>query len=57
MFSKCKVFNDFFINFSTIKNHKKFNQMNEHEKQLNNAKKIDLANEIYNVKKLKTIIK
>jgi hypothetical protein len=31
--------------------------MNEHEKQLNDAKKIDLTNEIYHVKKLKIIKK
>ncbi len=54
MFLKCKIVDEFFINFSTIKNRKRFNQMNKHEKQLNDAKKIDLANEIYYVKKLKT---
>jgi hypothetical protein len=57
MFFKRKVDDEFFINFFTIKNRKKLNQMSEHEKQLNNAKKVDLTNEIYHVKKLKTIKK
>jgi hypothetical protein len=57
MSSKRKVVDEFFINSSTIKNRKRINQMSEHEKQLNDAKKVDLANEIYHVKKLKTIKK
>jgi hypothetical protein len=54
---KRKVADEFSTNFSTIKNRKRINQMSEHEKQLNDAKKVDLANEIYYVKKLKIIKK
>jgi hypothetical protein len=57
MFFKRKIVNEFFINSSTIKNRKKLNQISEHEKQLNDTKKVDLTNEIYHVKKLKTIKK
>jgi hypothetical protein len=57
MFFKRKVVDEFFTNSSTIKNRKRLNQMNEHEKQLNDAKKVDLTNEIYHVRKLKTIKK
>ncbi len=57
MSSKRKVVDEFFINSSTIKNRKRINQMSEHEKQLNDAKRVDLANEIYHVKKLKIIKK
>ncbi len=56
MSSKRKAFNDLSINSSTIKNRRRLNQMSEHEKQLNDAKKANLANEIYHVKKLKTIV-
>jgi hypothetical protein len=54
---KRKLVDEFFINSSTIKNRKRLNQMNEHKKQLNNAKRVDLTNEIYHMKKLKTIKK
>jgi hypothetical protein len=57
MFFKRKIDNEFFINSFTIKNRKRLNQMSEHEKQLDDAKRVDLANEIYHVKKLKTIKK
>ncbi len=55
MFFKRKAFEEFSTNSSTTKNRKRLNQMNDYERQLNDAKKIDLANEIYHVKKLKTI--
>jgi hypothetical protein len=55
MFSKRKVFDEFFTNSSTMKNRKRLNQMNDYKKQLNDAKKIDLRNEIYHVKKFKII--
>jgi hypothetical protein len=54
---KRKAFNDLSTNSSTIKNRRRLNQINEHEKQLNDAKKANLTNEIYYVKKLKTIVK
>jgi hypothetical protein len=54
---KCKVVDEFFMNFFTIKNRIKINQINKHEKQLNDTKKIDSMNEIYHVKKLKIIKK
>ncbi len=56
MFSKRKIAHDISINSFTIKNRRRLNQMSEHEKQMNDAKKVDLANEIYHVKKLKTIV-
>jgi hypothetical protein len=31
--------------------------MNEHEKRIDDAKRVDLVNEIYHIKKLKTIKK
>jgi hypothetical protein len=54
---KRKVVDEFFTNSSTIKNRKRINQMSEHEKQLDDAKRVDLTNEIYHVKKLKIIKK
>jgi hypothetical protein len=50
---KPKVVDELSKNSSTMKSRKRLKQMSSHEKQLNDAKKIDLANEIYYVKKLK----
>jgi hypothetical protein len=57
MSSKQKAENEFFTNSFTIKNRKRLNNMSEHEKRIDDAKRVDLANEIYYIKKLKTIKK
>jgi hypothetical protein len=55
MFFKRKTAKKLFINSFIIKNRKKFKNMNEHERRINDVKKIDFVNEIYYIKKLKTI--
>jgi hypothetical protein len=54
---KQKAAKEFFINSSIIKNRKRLNNMSEHEKRIDDAKRADLVNEIYYIKKLKTIKK
>jgi hypothetical protein len=54
---KRKAENEFFTNSFTIKNRKRLNNMSEHEKRIDDAKRVDLTNEIYYIKKLKTIKK
>ncbi len=49
--------NEFFMNSFTIKNRKRLNNMSEHEKRIDDTKRIDLTNEIYYIKNLKTINK
>jgi hypothetical protein len=55
MFFKRKTAKKLFINSFIIKNRKRFENMNEHERRIDNTKKINLVNEIYYIKKLKTI--
>ncbi len=54
---KRKTENEFFTNSFTIKNRERLNNMSEHEKRIDDAKRADLTNEIYYIKKLKTIKK
>jgi hypothetical protein len=51
---KRKAAGEFSTNPSTVKNRKRLNNMSEHEKRIDDAKRADLANEIYYIKKLKT---
>ncbi len=57
MSSKRKAENKFFTNSFTTKNRKRLNNMSEHEKQIDDAKRVDLTNEIHYIKKFKTIKK
>jgi hypothetical protein len=52
---KRKIAKKLFINSFIIKNRKRFKNMNEYERRIDDAKKIDIVNEIYYIKKLKTI--
>jgi ABC-type transport system involved in multi-copper enzyme maturation permease subunit len=54
MLSKRKAAKKFFTNSFTVKNRKRLNNMSEHEKRIDDAKRADLVNEIYYIKKLKT---
>ncbi len=54
MTQKRKVSKNLFRNFNTIKNKKRIDKLNDFEKKLNNAKKIDQMNENYYLKKLRT---
>jgi hypothetical protein len=51
---KRKAAKEFFTNSFIVKNRKRFDNMSEHEKRIDDAKRIDLINEIYYIKKLKT---
>jgi MinD superfamily P-loop ATPase len=55
MSSKRKIAKKLFINSFIIKNRKRLQNMNEHERRIDDAKRIDFVNEIYYIKKLKTI--
>jgi hypothetical protein len=52
---KRKTTKKLFINSFIIKNRKRLQNMNEHERRIDDAKKIDFVNEIYYIRKLKTI--
>jgi hypothetical protein len=52
---KREIIDDLFINSFIVKNRKRLQNMIEHEKQIDDIKKIDLANETYYIKKLKCI--
>ncbi len=52
---KRKIVENLFTNSFIMKNRRTFQNMNKHEKQIDDVKKIDLANEIYHIKKLKCI--
>jgi hypothetical protein len=54
---KRKAENEFFTNSDTIKNRKRLNNISKHEKRIDDVKRVDLTNEIYYIKKLKTIQK
>ncbi len=53
MTRKRKVANDLFNNSRIIKNRKRIEELSEHEKKLNDAKKANYMNEVYYIKKLK----
>jgi ribosomal 30S subunit maturation factor RimM len=53
MTQKRKASKNLFRNLNTIKNRKRIDKLNDFEKKLNDAKKIDQMNENYYLKKLR----
>jgi hypothetical protein len=52
---KRKVVEELFKNSFIVKNRKRLQNISEHEKQIDDVKRVDLTNEIYHIKKLKCI--